>query len=92
MQSYNKDNNRYKLVLLIIITALSILLTSCAPPLQSCTMPDGAVYEAKIYEGTVLHVKNGDREITWDTKKNPGIIERLLELSTITATKSTLDN
>lgn len=51
-------------------------------------MPDGDTYEAYLRPDTELWVKNGDREIKWNTKPAPGALEQMTSLVAVSLANS----
>jgi len=71
-----------------LLILLLLLLPGCAPTKQYCVMPDGDTYEAYLRPDTELWVKNGDREIKWNTKPAPGALEQMTSLVAVSLANS----
>ena len=69
-----------------------IILVSCvgcsAPTHQFCVMPDGDEYHSYLAPETELWVKNGDKEIRWNTKKSPTALDNVVAVTSVALANS----
>ncbi len=72
----------------ITIILLTMFILSGCVSHQYCVMPDGDEYHAYLEPDTELWVKNGDKEIKWNTKPNPGALEQITSLVAVSAANS----